>query len=103
MAQVAGSILAIVTVLMSLEWVIAYHRQTKGHWWGDPMGRYLMVFMAALTSVFALAATRFIAVDVLGHKDPTWFQWLRLAVFTSIPVAIGWLRVLLARAQGRDE
>jgi hypothetical protein len=103
MVLLFGSILAVVTTLMSLEWNIAYHRQTKGAWRRSGMGRHMMAFAAALSAVFLLASARFITVDVLGHTDPGWFQWLRLVVFTSIPIVIGWRRVLLARAQGSQE
>lgn len=103
MAQFLGSVLAVVTTLMAAEWAFAYHRQTKGAWRRTPVGRHMMAFMVALTAVFAVASIRFITVDVLGHEDPAFFLWLRLAVFTSIPVLIGWRRVLLAQAQAHDE
>lgn len=97
------SVLAVIATAQTLEWLVAYHRQTRGAWRDSEMGRHLMIFMAALASVFALATVRFITVDLLGHELPLWFEWLRLVDFLSIPIVLAWRRLLLARAQDSSE
>lgn len=95
-------VLVVVATLQALEWVVAYHRQTRGAWRKREMGRHLMAFMAAIAIVLAFATTsRFL--HALGYMNPVWFDWLRVAVFVSIPAVLLWRRLLLAHAQREEK
>ncbi len=98
MLRLLGSGLIVVSTLLALEWVIAYHRLTGGQWRHNEMGRHLMAFEGALAAVLTLSSIR-IVTDLFGYPDPAWFQALRLIVFVSIPVVFVWRRWLLAKAQ----
>jgi len=100
MQQFAGYVLVILTSLIAIELTIAYHRQTRGTWRDTVMGKHLMTFMAAIAAVVATWAIA-VVIRILGHETPGWFEWLRLAVFSSIPAVLLWRRILLAHAQGQ--
>jgi hypothetical protein len=52
-------------------------------WWTSPVGRHLMVYMAAIDVVLVLSCIR---IDV--GQDTWWFSLLRLAVFVFVPIVM---------------
>lgn len=102
MVLLIGSVLAVAATLQALEFIVAYHMKTTGHWRDSAMGWHVMSFMAAIASVLLLASIRFIVVELLDRSLPLWFEWLRLATFASVPVVLAWRRLLLARVHSQS-
>jgi cytochrome bd-type quinol oxidase subunit 2 len=78
-----GNLAALITVLEGLCFAYLYETRTNGAWRKTEMGRHLMWFVLAPTSVLLLALIRVIFGASL---DTLWFVILRLVVFTSVPV-----------------
>jgi len=81
-----GNLAALVTVLEGGVFAYLYETKTKGAWRKTQMGRHLMWFVLAPSSVLLLALIRAIFGASL---DTLWFVILRLVVFTSVPVVYG--------------
>lgn len=78
-----GTTLSVVTVLLGFTFAVLYEVRTGGAWRRTEMGRHLMAFVLAPTSVLLLAIIR-----TLGGADldTLWFVVLRMVAFTSVPL-----------------
>lgn len=96
MLYAMGSVLIILTMLLSLGFTVAYHVYTRGAWRNTEAGRYLMSATASIglvTLVWSIA----VVARLLGTEVPHWFDLLRLVVFIAVPATLTWLWTMLVR------
>lgn len=85
-----GSILLIVCAVMSLTFVVGYHLTTD--WRATEVGKHLMAFTASESAILTMYSARIIA-----GADAPWFEFVRLIVFISFPVVLGWRLAIMWR------
>lgn len=61
------------------------HAGVRPRWWTNLWGTHLMVYMAALSGTFVVAAVRIV---VGASLDTPWYAVLRMVVFVLVPVAM---------------
>lgn len=93
MSIIIGNTLVILSTAIALAFMITYH--FKAYWWRSSDGRHVFAFMGVITAVLLLSSGRI----VLGN--PSWYVWLRVAVFAGIPIVLAWHLVILLGAQSR--
>jgi hypothetical protein len=94
-----GNVLVHLTTLLAWAFIVLYHLSAP--WWRTEAGKHVMAFMAALAAVLTLSSLR-LATGAPAQTEPvTWFTWLRVLVFASVPAVIGWRVAILWRAQYR--
>lgn len=89
---IIGNALVIITFLASTGFVVLYHLSAR--WWETDFGKSLMTYQVAMTIVLGLAVPR-----IFDWDEHAAFQYVRVAVFTFVPVALIWRIVVLARIQ----
>lgn len=94
MAELISNGLVIYTFLISLAFCIAYHFAAR--WWETEFGKSLMIYQIAMTGVLGLTLPRLL----LGGDTP-FFQYVRLAVFSVVPLALTWRLLVLIKVQRR--
>lgn len=97
--RIASGGVLLLSLLIAAEWLVAYHRLTRGAWRRSSMGRHLMTFMAVIAAVAFAFAARVVWVNMLGNDDNVWFRAARLLVLMAVPVVLMWRRILLHQAQ----
>jgi hypothetical protein len=93
MSHLVGNALVVVSALISLTFIIVYH--LRAYWWRTSDGRHVFTFMAVIAAVLTSAAMRVL----LG--DPEWYTWLRVVVFSGVPVVLAWRLAILLSTQTR--
>lgn len=102
LALLYGTFASGMTVVFGLTFAYLYETRTRGAWRQTELGRHLMWFVLAPTSVLLLALVRAIGGADL---DTLWFVILRLVVFTSVPL-VYLQRILIflkVQREGQDE
>jgi hypothetical protein len=99
MLRFIGDVLLSILFLQTVEWMIAYHRLTKGKWRESALGRHLMQFTGAFALVLFLIVLRLILRDIFNIGDTEVFRIFRTAVFIVIPVVFLRHRIMLNKAQ----
>lgn len=92
-----GSALLALTAAINTACVVAYGWTTRGGWRDSEMGRHLMCFMCSEAAILDLSVVRMVAGGA-GWPDPVWFRVLRLVVFVTLPVVMGWRLAIIVRA-----
>lgn len=96
--EIFEALILIVSAFIATEFIVAYHVKTRGGWRDTPMGKHLMVFMAAIAVVLDVTAIEDFVEDVVGFTTmPEWWEWFETSVFISIPCVLLWRRIILAR------
>lgn len=99
MITTIGDLLIVATALLAAACVAAYQWVSRSAWLDSDTGRHLMSFMASITVVSGLSATRAVVVDVLHQPDPAWFRGARLVAFVSVPAVLAWRLALILSAR----
>lgn len=86
----AGNVLVTITALEATACVLIYMRVA---WWRSAMGQHVFWFMVSCAAVLDVAALR------VFFADYPWYVWLRIAVFSTLPVVWGWRLILLIHEQ----
>jgi hypothetical protein len=89
---VVGTGLVIVSAVLAWAVCVLYHLSAR--WWESEAGRHVMTFTGVLAVVLTLWS--------IGALTPTkgpWWDVLRLAAFTGVPVSLTWRLWLLYRLQ----
>lgn len=94
MAELIGNGLVIYTFMISLAFCVAYHFAAR--WWETEFGRSLMIYQVAMTLVLGLTLPR-----LLVGGDNLIFQYVRIAVFAVVPLALTWRLIVLIKVQRR--
>jgi len=107
--RLIGSVGAVVFTLQLVEFVWAYHRQTRGDWRLTEAGKNVMFLSVALLALMLLSMVRIVVADVLRLwepvriTDPAWFLGLRVLAFWALLLWLAHRRWMLHRAQlGED-
>jgi hypothetical protein len=90
----------ILSALVAVEFVIAYHRQTEGTWRRRVIGQQIMLQAGALAVVLSVWSIA-VVIRFAGHTIPGWYFILVTTTFVLILFSLVRLRILLARIQGR--
>jgi hypothetical protein len=99
MLRFIGDALLGILFLQTVEWMVAYHRLTKGKWRESALGRHLMQFTGAFALVLFVIVLRLILRDVFSIGDFEGFRIFRTAVFIVIPIVFLRHRIMLNKAQ----
>src|SRR5215510_1211768 len=91
-ARLIGSTLVFVSAFEAALFIVIY--SLTAAWWRTPVGRHLAAFVAAIGLVLLLAGIR-----IISGGETLWFAWVRVVVFTAIPVLLGQRIYLLIKAQ----
>lgn len=94
-----GNALLHLTTAEAWLFIVLYHLSAP--WWRTEAGRHVMAFMGALAAVLTLSSLRLLTGPPAQPAAVTWFTWLRIIVFATIPVVVGWRLWMLWRAQYR--
>lgn len=109
MTRVIINSIVLIAELQLLEFVIAYHRLTKGAWRKNYLGVHNMVFMAALFMILLPSAinivVRYIIQDIPAPPStfPLWFDIVRLVIYLLLPLVILWRRFILQIVQKEEK
>jgi amino acid transporter len=96
--RVVFLILATITTLLCVWFVVRYQAKTNGDWRYSETGRHLMSMAVSIGAVCGVWSVG-IALALLGSTDlPLWFHVLRVLVFLSIPAMLAWRVSILERA-----
>lgn len=94
-----GSVLILYCTIVGVVSVIVH---SKVRWWATAMGRHLMAYMLVVAAILLLSSIS-VVLRLFGVTplDAMWFEILRLAVFTLLPVVMTqrlWLQVKAQRS-----
>lgn len=94
MVHVIGNVLIVISALECWAFVALYHLSAP--WRHSEMGRHIMTFMIVFAVVLTMLAVRVIAGigNTCGLDSP-----FEAAVFTAVPVVLGWRVWLLLKEQ----
>jgi hypothetical protein len=79
-----------VGLLNCLVFCISYWVLTRGHWWGDEAGRFLMLFFGCLGSVFIVVILNRILGNYPGRQIVITILYLALVIATGWPMRLLW-------------
>jgi ABC-type multidrug transport system permease subunit len=67
--------------------------QIVADWWKTVEGRHVMSYMACLAVLLCFSVYESYVIP------PKWFLWVHLALFTTLPMVLGWRFWLLVQYQ----
>lgn len=80
--RLAGSVLVVVSAVLA--WACVVAQALLARWWMTSAGRHVFAFQAVLALCLGLWGIRLLI------PDGDWFQAVRLAAFTGVPVVLAW-------------
>lgn len=94
LAQQIGAVEIVISAALITLGLVVFTALAK--WWRSEGGWHVFCFMLSIGAVLDLSAARVVAGAGL---DVPWFVWLRVAVFTTMPVVIAWRVWIIIWAQ----
>jgi hypothetical protein len=91
-----GSVLLVTCAVMAIVFCTGYHLSTNGGWNDTEEGRHLMYFTASIAAILTMYT-----VKIISGSDAVWFEIIRLIIFVSFPIVLGWRLAMLWRYQFR--
>jgi hypothetical protein len=94
LAQQIGAVEIVISAALITLGIVIFTALAK--WWRSEGGWHVFCFMASIGAVLDLSAARVI----LGASlDVPWFIWVRVVVFSTVPIVIAWRVWIIIMAQ----
>jgi hypothetical protein len=90
MVMLVGNVLLILSAIPAVLSVLVY---TRVDWRATHLGRHVMSYMTVIAAVLVLGAIR-----IFGFES-WWFEWLRVIVYSGVPVVLWWRFFVVWKAQ----